>query len=623
MKEKLANTQKSDDMTTKQPVPAEPVQNAPEVAATFINPEPWHRPVKLDRLLNELVHIIRKYVILKEHEYIAVALWILHTHSFDAWTISPILCCTSPEMRCGKSTALGLIQACVPKPLMASSVTAAAVYRAINEYQVSLLIDEADALARSNETLRGVLNSGHNRNGAQVVRSGENGSVITYSTWAPKVIGIIGLPWKTLIDRSIMIQFQRRLPTEHVDPLPGTIMDDMLKFRRKATRWGVDNVDALRSAIPSIPAGLHDRAIDNWRPLLAIAELAGPKWSKKALDAAILCSNGVVEDESIRVELLRDLKQVFHKDDIIKLTSGFIVNALNGMEDRPWPTFNRGGDLTKANLAHMLKSFRVYPQNIRINDLVVKGYLRTDLEEPFARYASCKEDSGIRDQAEEIIPVVKSKEQQMNDSEIEAKIKDGVEYLRKKDPGMAGLIDKYGPCEIFKEKHSPFHTLVRTIIAQKVQKKAERTFLGRIEAIVSSPVFRPEEFVKLNPEQFLGTGLNGRQVGAILDLAKRIQTGEVDFEKLAHESDETVIKTLTATKGIGKWTANIFLVFYRNNLDVLPENDKALKLAVKDLYPGKSLDEVSKNWCPYRSLAFWYLLQHRDEITGVRGSRAA
>ncbi len=142
-------------------------------------------------------------------------------------------------------------------------------------------------------------------------------------------------------------------------------------------------------------------------------------------------------------------------------------------------------------------------------------------------------------------------EEQVKLSEIDAKIRIGEEYLSEHDSVMAGLIDKYGPCAIFKEQHNAFHTIIRTIICQQVQKSAERTYLGRVEKLVSSTVFRPEDFIKITPEQFWPVHLTGRKVSAILDLAKRITSGQLDFAKLAHESDEAVIKALTATKGIG------------------------------------------------------------------------
>ena len=181
----------------------------------------------------------------------------------------------------------------------------------------------------------------------------------------------------------------------------------------------------------------------------------------------------------------------------------------------------------------------------------------------------------------------------------------------------------YGPCNIFEEQHNAFHTLVRTIIAQQVTKKAEKTYLGRIENIVQSPVFEPTAFPKGLFDELRGAKISPRKAKCILDLAERITTGELDLDKLALQDDDTVVKTLKSIKGIGDWTTTIFLIFYLHRLDYLPPKDIALENTVKDLYPGKSIDEVAEQWRPYRSIASWYIWRHGDTRSGVRTSKAA
>lgn len=125
-------------------------------------PAPWTAPVVGVSLLSEMAAAIRRYVVMDEGAAETVALWVLHTWTFDAFSISPGLAITSPEKGCGKTTLLDLIARLVPRPLATSNITPAAVFRTIEAVQPTLLIDEADTFFnRNNEDLRGILNSGH------------------------------------------------------------------------------------------------------------------------------------------------------------------------------------------------------------------------------------------------------------------------------------------------------------------------------------------------------------------------------------------------------------------------------------------------------------------------------
>ena len=126
-------------------------------------PEPWPDPVDGAALLSEMTAAIRKYAVMEVGSAEIVALWVLHAHALDAFQISPRLAITSPEKRCGKTTALDVVQFLAPRPLSTSNTTAAAIFRTIEAAQPTLLIDEADTFLTNNEDIRGVLNSGHRR----------------------------------------------------------------------------------------------------------------------------------------------------------------------------------------------------------------------------------------------------------------------------------------------------------------------------------------------------------------------------------------------------------------------------------------------------------------------------
>jgi putative DNA primase/helicase len=198
------------------------------------------------------------------------------TYLIDCCGVSPILALTSPEKRCGKTTALDLLSKLSHKAMPASNISPAAVFRSIDAWSPCLLIDEADTFLSENEELRGVLNSGHTRATAFVVRNvGDDHQPRQFSTWGAKAIAKIGTLPDTLADRSIVVELRRRLPSERVQKLRHVEAGLFDELRRKLVRFAGDNAETLRNARPTIPEALNDRAGDSWEPLLAIAEIAG------------------------------------------------------------------------------------------------------------------------------------------------------------------------------------------------------------------------------------------------------------------------------------------------------------------------------------------------------------
>src|SRR5262249_10019622 len=152
-------------------------------------------------------------------------------------------------------TALALLRLTVPRAAMASNISPAAIYRYIEESRPTLLIDEADTFFGENEELRGILNSGHTRDTAGVIRLvGDDHKPRHFSTWAPKAFAAIGQVADTLYDRSIVISMKRRRPCERVAKLRGRDTEEFMVLRRKAARWAVDNCTILADAKPFLPA---------------------------------------------------------------------------------------------------------------------------------------------------------------------------------------------------------------------------------------------------------------------------------------------------------------------------------------------------------------------------------
>jgi hypothetical protein len=310
--------------------------------------------------------------------------------------VSPTLALTSPEKRCGKTTTLELLTYLTPRPLPASSITAAVVFRAVEKHSPTLLIDEADTFLRGNDQLRGMLNSAHRKSLAISLRvSGDDHEVRSYRTWCPRVIALIGYLPDTLADRSIEVRLRRKKPGEGVSLLRlDRLGNETEPVRRAAWTWAQDNIERLRTADPDVPAGLHDREADNWRPLLAIADLLGGEWPNRAREAAVSTAEGKQESNSSSEILLDDLRRLFDAQNADRLASATIVAHLTQLEDRPWPEWHNGKPLTPRQLARLLHPFDVRPKPLWINEKTKQGYERDWFSDAWDRYLHYPDPQG-------------------------------------------------------------------------------------------------------------------------------------------------------------------------------------------------------------------------------------
>jgi hypothetical protein len=346
-------------------------------------PIPWHERIDGDRLLSSMVSIIHQHVVLPAPAAVAVALWVLFTYLLDCFSHSPRLALTSPTPRCGKTTLLEVIVRTTLKALPASNITPAAVFRTIEACLPTLLIDEADTFLRDNDELRGVLNSGHSRAAAFVIRTvGDDHEPRKFSTWCPLAIALIGKLPATLQDRAIEVALKRKTTSETVQRLGPEAYRKLDIWARKAARWAADHTQVLTAAAPAIPAGLDNRAEDNWRPLVAIADAAGGRWPTIARQAAVTLS-AAREEGSIGILLLSDLRTLFLVQETDALRSEKICEELAKMESRPWPEYRRGRPITMKQLAALLRPFAVSPATIGKE---AKGYRLKWLQEAFDRY---------------------------------------------------------------------------------------------------------------------------------------------------------------------------------------------------------------------------------------------
>lgn len=352
---------------------------------TFEEPEPWPQPVDGDALLRELADLIREHVMLPSAAADAAAIWVVHTYAHELARISPILAATSPEKRCGKTTLLSVLAELARRPLPASNISPPALFRTTEKYRPTLLIDEADTFLRQNDELRGVLNSGHTRELAYVIRTaGDDFEPRRFTTWAPKAIALIGNLPPTLADRAIVLKLRRKRPGEMV--MRVRELRAGRRLQQQIVRWVADNGGALLAASPESPAGLHDRAADNFEPLFAIAEVAGADWPERARAAALALAADDQGEDAAAVELLSDLRDIFEQKGVDRITSADLVEELAGMVERPWPEWRRGKPISPRQVAVLLRRFDVTPKPVRFGHDVAKGYRLTDLDDVFSRY---------------------------------------------------------------------------------------------------------------------------------------------------------------------------------------------------------------------------------------------
>lgn len=347
---------------------------------------PWPGSVDGATLLTEIALMVRRFIVCQWETAHAVALWVAMTWCIDVVDVAPIAAIVAPEKRCGKSQLLSLMGRLVNRPLPASNVTPAALFRSIDLWHPTVLIDEADAFMRENEELRGLLNCGHTRESAYVIRTvGDDHTPKQFFAWGAKAIAGIGQLADTLMDRSIALELRRKLPTESVDKLrhaePG-LFDGL---RSKLARWADDNAEAVRLARPALPEALHDRAADNWEPLFQIAEVAAAQWPTLAVAAALKLSGQAEQGQSTGTQLLADIQEVIEAKAVLRIFSADLLAALCEDEEKPWATCNGGKRMSLRQLSERLQEYGIKSAQVRIGLESKKGFHVEQFRDAFGR----------------------------------------------------------------------------------------------------------------------------------------------------------------------------------------------------------------------------------------------
>ncbi len=194
---------------------------------------------------------------------------------------------------------------------------------------------------------------------------------------------------------------------------------------------------------------------------------------------------------------------------------------------------------------------------------------------------------------------------------------EGVAFLRSLDPRWEALIDQVGPCRLL-PRPDRFGTLVRAIIGQQISSKAATSIDKRLRDLCGEP-HDPAELLKVGEIGLRSVGLSGVKSRYVLNLSAAVQEGKIPLDELHAWDDEQVIAALTAVKGIGSWTAEMFLIFALGRTDVLSVGDLGIRVGLRSFYGLDGLPtpqacrELTETWRPHRTVAMWYLWQQIDK----------
>ncbi len=184
--------------------------------------------------------------------------------------------------------------------------------------------------------------------------------------------------------------------------------------------------------------------------------------------------------------------------------------------------------------------------------------------------------------------------------------------LKESDPVMAALIERAGYRQI-RYLEPGFETLVKSIVWQQLSGKAAATIYGRFKAAAGDGQLTPESVLALTPARMRALGLSRQKIAYIRDIARHTRSGEADFKALRRVPDDEVIEVLTRLKGVGVWTAHMFLIFALRRKDVMPSGDLGVRAAIKKAYGLEQMptpaevEQIGEKWRPYRTIASWYL----------------
>ena len=185
-------------------------------------------------------------------------------------------------------------------------------------------------------------------------------------------------------------------------------------------------------------------------------------------------------------------------------------------------------------------------------------------------------------------------------------------HLMKSEPTMKEIVRRVGPCTL-KTRNDRFQMLVNSIVSQQISGAAARTILGRLLEAVEPQKVCPEVLLNYSVDELREIGISRQKAGYVIDLSEKVHGGQINLKAIARKGDDDVIRELIQVKGIGRWTAQMFLMFSLGRLDVFPVDDLGIQNAIKKAYQPrgrfdrKRMEKYALPWRPYTTIASWYL----------------
>ncbi|WP_370582243.1 DUF3631 domain-containing protein [Plantibacter sp. VKM Ac-2880] len=353
--------------------------------------------VGVSPVLGDVEAFVRRYVSFPDLDSCtATILWIAHAHLLEAFETTPRIAFLSTEPGSGKSRALEVVSALVPRPMMASDASVAVLYHMTSKGRdrPTICYDEVDTVfgqrvSPEAEDLRRLLNSGHRR-GASVYRMdgvGANMMPREFPVFAAVALAGLGNVPDTITTRSVVVRMRRRAPNEHVQPWrERDARPEADLLRASLEEWTETIFRLVDGARPDLPPIVTDRPADVWEPLIAVADAAGGEWPERARTAAVNLLESTESRVSVGIQLLRDVRTILGEQE--RMSSVQLVTELLDLQDAPWSDL-AGKEFTVNDLSRWLRKYEIRPRSIRFGAQqqgVQRGYYRADFADAFARY---------------------------------------------------------------------------------------------------------------------------------------------------------------------------------------------------------------------------------------------
>jgi hypothetical protein len=377
--------------------------------------EPWAEPVDGHELAEQLCAVFKRYLVLDEGSVRTLALWVFGSYLANCFQKFPILRVISPVKRCGKSTLLDCFELLVCRPLVTASISASSLYRLIEKYHPTMLMDEADSFAKDDEDIRNIVNGGYEKGRPAIRVNKETMEPEIFDTFGPKVLASISSLHATIEDRSLFVRMERKARNQDVEMLCDDPKLPFLELRRKLTRWANDHAVRIESTRVPRPPHLDSRAWDKWRPIYAIVSYfkEGSRWPYHVGTISGKMTREYDVEDSVLTEILLKMRAMFRRRSVqllaeykkagtsweqlaeedkrwVKfLPTTDILAELNSDDESTWADWKKGDKegLTTQRLSKELKEFKIKSVQLQYNQKRHRGYsLDAKLEDAFRRY---------------------------------------------------------------------------------------------------------------------------------------------------------------------------------------------------------------------------------------------